>query len=40
MNAALALGQIGSENAVPALRQALQDQNGDVRMNVAEALEK
>ena len=40
VNAALALGQIGSENAVPALRQALQDQNDWVRAAVALALDK
>ena len=40
MNAALALGQIGSENAVPALRQALQDQNDWVRAAAVLALDK
>ena len=40
VNAALALGQIGSEDAVPALRQALQDQNDWVRAAAALALDK
>ena len=40
VNAALALGQIGSENAVPALRQALQDQNDWVRAAAVPALDK
>ena len=40
VNAALALGQIGSENAVPALRQALQDQNDWVCAAAALALDK
>ena len=40
VNAALALGQIGSENAVPALRQALQDQNDWVRADAVLALDK
>ena len=40
VNAALALGQIGSENAVPALRQTLQDQNDWVRAAARLALDK
>ena len=40
VNAALALGKIGSENAVPALRQALQDQNDWVRAAAVLALDK
>ena len=40
VNAALALGQIGSENAVPALRQALQDQNDWVCAAAVLALDK
>ena len=39
-NVADALGNIGSEDVVPALMQALQDQNGSVRDASAQALEK
>ena len=35
---ARALGRIGAKDAVPALIQALQDPNEDVRMNAARAL--
>ena len=40
LNAALALGQMGSEDAMPALRQALQDQNDWVCAASALALDK
>ena len=40
VNAALALGQMGSEDAMPALRQALQDQNDWVCAAAALALDK
>ena len=40
VNAALALGQMGSEDAMPALRQALQDQNDWVRAAARLALDK
>ena len=40
VSAAEALGQIGLEDAVPALIKALQDEDIDVRLNAARALER